>query len=373
LATKQHTYLTDHIKWDVDDFELSPDGSTIALVTNEDGISRLRLLDTKTRKEKTPPELPVGLVGALEWHDNGRDLGFSLSSARSTSDVYSLDVKTGKVERWTFSETGGLNTDNLSDPQLVKWKSFDGREISGFLYLPPARFTGPRPLIINIHGGPEAQARPGFLGRTNYYLNEMGVAILYPNVRGSSGYGKTFLALDNGFKREDSYKDIGALLDWLPTQPRLDASRVMVTGGSYGGHMAFAIATLYSDKIRASLPVVGISNLVSFLERTESYRRDLRRAEYGDERDPRMRAFMTHIAPLTNASKITKPIFIVQGGNDPRVPLNEAEQMVKTVRQNNTPVWYLMAKDEGHGFNKKKNQDFQFYATIMFVREYLLK
>jgi dipeptidyl aminopeptidase/acylaminoacyl peptidase len=201
----------------------------------------------------------------------------------------------------------------------------------------------------------------------------MGVAILYPNVRGSSGYGKTFLALDNGFKREDTYKDISALLDWIGTQPRLDAGRIMVTGGSYGGHMTFAVATLYSDKIRASLSVVGVSNFVSFLERTESYRRDLRRAEYGDERDPKMREFMTRTAPLTNAAKITKPIFIVQGGNDPRVPLNEAEQMVKTVRQNNTPVWYLMAKDEGHGFNKKKNQDFQFYATIMFVREYLLK
>jgi dipeptidyl aminopeptidase/acylaminoacyl peptidase len=245
--------------------------------------------------------------------------------------------------------------------------------ISGFLYMPPTKFTGPRPVVINIHGGPEGQARPGYLGRSNYYLNEMGVAILYPNVRGSSGYGKSFLQLDDGFKREDSYKDIGALLDWIATDKRLDAGRVMITGGSYGGHMTFAVATLYSDKIRASLSVVGISNLVSFLERTEAYRRDLRRVEYGDERDPKMREFMTRIAPLTNAAKITKPIFIVSGGNDPRVPLNEAEQMVRTVRENKTPVWYLMARDEGHGFNKKKNQDFQFYATVMFMREYLLK
>jgi dipeptidyl aminopeptidase/acylaminoacyl peptidase len=290
------------------------------------------------------------------------------------TDVYSLDTKTGKVERWTESETGGLNTANFSEAELVRWQSFDNRTISGFLYMPPAaKFTGPRPVIINIHGGPEGQSRPTFLGRNNYFLNEMGAAILYPNIRGSSGYGKTFLKIDNGFQREDSYKDIGALLDWIKTQPRLDASRVMVTGGSYGGHMSFAIATLYNDKIRASLPVVGISNLVSFLERTESYRRDLRRAEYGDERDPKMREFMLRIAPLNNAAKIQKPIFVVAGGNDPRVPLNEAEQMVKTVRRNNQNVWYLMAKDEGHGFAKKKNQDFQFYATIMFVREYLLK
>ncbi|MGB8508768.1 MAG: prolyl oligopeptidase family serine peptidase [Pyrinomonadaceae bacterium] len=374
LATKGHTYLSDYIKWDVDEFRLSPDGKTIAFVTNEDGVARLHLMDTKTRKERTGPNLPLGIIGGLEWHENGRDLGFNLNSARSTTDVYSLDTKTGLVERWTQSETGGLNTEAFSAPELVRWQSFDGKTMSGFLYMPPAgKCTGPCPVVINIHGGPEGQSRPSFLGRNNYFLNEMGVALLFPNVRGSTGYGKTFLKLDNGFQREDSYKDIGSLLDWIGTQPRLDARRVLVTGGSYGGHMSFAIATLYSDRIRASLPVVGISNLVSLLERTESYRRDLRRAEYGDERDPKMREFMTRIAPLNNASKITKPIFIVAGGNDPRVPLNEAQQMVSAVRKNGTPVWYLMAKDEGHGFAKKKNQDFQFYATIMFVREYLLK
>jgi dipeptidyl aminopeptidase/acylaminoacyl peptidase len=373
LATGRHDYLTTHINWDVDAFELSPDGRTIAFVTNEDGIGRLRLLDTNTRRERRVEGLPDGVIGGLEWHENSRDLGFNLSSARSTADVFSLDVRSGKIERWTESEAGGLNTAQLSEPQLIRWKSFDGREISGFLYLPPARFTGPRPVMISIHGGPEAQARPGFLGRTNYFIEEMGVAVIYPNVRGSSGYGKTFLALDNGYKREDTYKDIGALLDWIAAQPRLDKNRVMVTGGSYGGHMSFAVATLYNDRIAASLPVVGISNFVSFLERTEGYRRDLRRAEYGDERDPKMREFMLRIAPLNNAAKITKPIFIVQGGNDPRVPLNEAEQMVATVKKNNTPVWYLMARDEGHGFNKKRNQDFQFYSTIMFIREHLLK
>jgi len=373
LATKRHDYLTTHIKWDVDSFELSPDGKTIAFVTNEDGIARLRLLDTSTRRERRVEGVPDGVIGGLEWHENGRDLGFSLASARSTSDVYSVDARTERIERWTESEAGGLNTAQLAEPKLIRWKSFDGREISGFLYTPPARFTGPRPVMISIHGGPESQARPGFLGRVNYYIEEMGVAVIYPNIRGSSGYGKTFLALDNGFKREDTYKDIGALLDWIAARPDLDRNRVMVTGGSYGGHMSFAVAALYNDRIAASLPVVGISNFVSFLERTEGYRRDLRRAEYGDERDPKMREFMLRIAPLNNASKITKPIFIVQGGNDPRVPLNEAEQMVATVKKNRTPVWYLMAKDEGHGFNKKKNQDFQFYSTIMFLREHLLK
>ncbi|MBA3711911.1 MAG: S9 family peptidase, partial [Pyrinomonadaceae bacterium] len=305
--------------------------------------------------------------------DNNRDLGFTLVSARSTADVYSLDVTSGKVERWTTSETGGLNTENYPEPELVRWKTFDDKMISGLMYMPPAKFTGKRPVIIDIHGGPEGQALPSFLGRNNYLLNEMGIATIFPNVRGSSGYGKTFLKLDNGFLREDTYKDIGALLDWIKTRPDLDADRIMVTGGSYGGHMVFAIATLYSDRLRAALPVVGISNLVTFLERTEAYRRDLRRVEYGDERDPKMREFLEKIAPLNNAAKIKIPMFIVQGGNDPRVPLNEAEQMVAKIKSNGTPVWYLMAKDEGHGFAKKKNQDFQFYATVMFVQEYLLK
>ncbi len=373
LATKKHTFLTSSIPWDVEDFDLSPDGKTLAFVTNEDGVSVLRLLDTATGKERPAPKLPAGVISGLLWHKNSKDLGFNLSSARSVTDVYSLDATTAKVERWTFSETGGLNAAEFPEPEQVLWKSFDGRMISGFLYRPPAKFTGKRPVIINIHGGPESQFRPSFLGRTNYYLNELGVAVLFPNIRGSSGYGKTFLKLDNGFLREDSYKDIGALLDWIRTRADLDADRVMVTGGSYGGHMTFATATYYPEKIRCALSVVGLSNLRSFLENTEAFRRDLRRVEYGDERDPRMRDFLERIAPLNNAQKISKPLFIVQGYNDPRAPRSEALQMLETLKKQGTPVWFLMAKDEGHGFAKKKNQDFQFYASVLFVQENLLK
>ena len=373
LATGEHTFLTDHIQWDIDDFELSPDRRTIAFVANEDGISRLHLMDADTGKEKPMPKLPPGAVGDIKWHKNGQDLAFDLVSARSPADVYSLNVQTGAVERWTRSETGGLNTEQFAEPEPVKWKTFDGRMISGYLYRPAARFTGKRPVVINIHGGPEGQFQPGFLGRANYYLNEMGVALLFPNVRGSSGYGKTFLTLDNGFKREDSYRDIEALLDWLKTRDDLDADRVMVTGGSYGGHMTLAVATYYPDRIRCAVDIVGISNLVSFLENTEEYRRDLRRAEYGDERDPKMREFMEKTAPVNNVHKIKRPLFVIQGKNDPRVPLIEAEQMVAALKKAGTPVWYLMARDEGHGFAKKTNADFQFYATVLFMREHLLK
>jgi dipeptidyl aminopeptidase/acylaminoacyl peptidase len=373
LATKKHRYFTSHINWDVSSFDLSPDGKRIVFVTNEDGMSVVHLMNVATGKEEKLQKLPVGVIGGIRWHEDGRHIGFSMSAARSSQDVYSLNVKTGKLERWTFSETGGLNVDNFAEPEPIGWKSFDDKMISGFLYRPPKSFTGKRPVVVNIHGGPEAQARPAFLGRSNYYINELGVAIIFPNVRGSTGYGKTFLKLDNGFRREDSYKDIEALLDWIKQQPDLDGDRIMITGGSYGGHMTFAIATYYNDKVRCSLPVVGISNLVTFLERTEAYRRDLRRVEYGDERDSTMRVFLNKIAPLNNAGKIRKPMFVVQGKNDPRVPASEADQMVATLKKNNTPVWYLLAKDEGHGFAKKKNQDYQMYATVMFMKEHLMK
>jgi dipeptidyl aminopeptidase/acylaminoacyl peptidase len=374
LATKKETYLTDHIPWDVDDFVLSDDGRRIAFVVNEAGVSKLHLLDTATRKEHAVDGVPAGVIGALEWHRNNRDLAFGLASAHSTSDVYVLDATSNKLERWTESETGGLNADTFAEPQLVRWKSFDDLEISGFLYRPDAKkYPGKRPVLISIHGGPEAQSRALPLGRWNYFTSELGVALIFPNVRGSSGYGKEFLKLDNGMKRKDAVKDIGALLDWIKTQPDLDSDRIMIQGGSYGGYMTLAVATHYNDRIRCSLDVVGISNFVTFLQNTESYRRDLRRAEYGDERDPEMRAFMERTAPLNNAAKITKPLFVVQGKNDPRVPYTEAEQMVETVRNSGSPVWFLMANDEGHGFAKKRNADYQFYATVLFTKEYLLK
>jgi dipeptidyl aminopeptidase/acylaminoacyl peptidase len=372
-ATGRHTYLTSHIPWDVERFEPSPDGKTIAFVTNEEGLSVLHLLDTATGTERPAPRLPAGLLGGLVWHANGRDLGLVLTSARSPADAYSLDVSTGALERWTESETGGLDARTFSEPELVRWTSFDGRTISGFLYMPPPRFTGPRPVIVSIHGGPEAQARPGFLARNNYLLDELGVALLYPNVRGSTGFGKTFLKLDNGVLREDAVKDIGALLDGIPARKDLDASRVMVMGGSYGGYMTLAAATRFDARIRCALSVVGISSFVTFLQNTEAYRQDLRRVEYGDERDPAMREHLLRISPLNQARKITKPLFVVQGKNDPRVPYTEAEQMVATVKANGGPVWYLLATDEGHGFAKKRNQDFQFYATVAFVEAHLLK
>lgn len=372
VATKEHRTYAAQLNWDVEEFELSPDGNTVVLVANEAGVGTLRLLDATHGTERHRPQLPSGSVSGLKFHAKTGELAFNLTSAKIPGDVFSLDLDGYKVTRWTESETGGLNAATFAEPQLVKWKSFDDREISGFLYPPAKKFTGKRPVIINIHGGPESQARPGFLGAGNYYTNELGVAVLFPNVRGSAGFGKTFLKLDNGVKREDSYKDVAALLDWIKGRPDLDADRVMVTGGSYGGHMTLAVATYYPDRIRCAVDVVGMSNLRTFLENTEPYRRDLRRVEYGDERDPAVRAFMDRTAPLTNVNKVSRPLFVIQGQNDPRVPASEADQMVKALKARGTPVWYLLAKDEGHGFAKQRNREFQAAATAVFVQRYLL-
>lgn len=373
LKSKSVQVLTPDLSWDVDEFDLSPDGKTIAFITNEDGVGKLRLIDARTGKERRSPELPLGIPSRVTWHENGRDLAFNLSSARSPADVFSFDFRTGKVTRWTESETGGLNASDFIEPELIKLKSFDGLPVSGFLYRPaPKKFPGKRPVIVSIHGGPEGQSRPGFQARNNYYLDEMGVAILYPNVRGSAGYGKSFLKLDNGFKREDSVRDIGAFLDWIGRDQQLDSQRIAVMGGSYGGYMVLASLTHFSDRLRCGVDVVGISSFVTFLKNTQDYRRDLRRVEYGDERDPAMAEFLQRVSPMTNVEKIRKPLLVVQGQNDPRVPVTESEQMVKALRDRGGAVWYLMAKDEGHGFQKKKNADFQFISTIQFLREHLL-
>ena len=369
--------VTAHIPWDVSETTLTDDGRRLAVQVNVEGRDELRLFDTASLKELPAPKLPAGNVGNAQFDSRRAELAFSISNAQGPSQIYSLRQKgerAGELQAWTRAYAPpGMDNASFSEQQIVRWTSFDGRTISGWLTLPSKQFTGKRPVIISIHGGPEAQATVGFQARNNYFINELGMALIQPNVRGSSGYGKSFLALDNGIKREDSVKDIGALLDWIATQPNLDASRVLVTGGSYGGYMTLAVATNYAERIAGAIDVVGISHFVTFLQNTESYRRDLRRVEYGDERDPAMRAHLDKISPLTNATRIKKPLFVIQGKNDPRVPFTEAEQIVAKVREGGTPVWYLRAENEGHGFARKENQDFQFYSTILFVQQTLLK
>ncbi len=375
VATGEQTVVRDDIEWDVGGLELSPDGNLLAFVVNADGIDRLHLMDLSTMTDVGLPELPVGAIGGLEFSPDGARLGLVFNTPTSPGDVYTLEMASKKLVRWTFSEVGGLNPASFVEAQLIRYPTFDEveggpRTIPAFVYLPKG--SGPFPVLIDIHGGPEGQELPTFSPWVQYVVNELGIAVVAPNVRGSSGYGKSYLQLDNGFLREDSVRDIGALLDWIDGNPMLDEKRVAVTGGSYGGYMVLASMVHFNDRLRAGIDVVGISSFVTFLENTQEYRRDLRRVEYGDERDPAMREHLEKISPLNSVSKISKPLFVIQGLNDPRVPVGESEQVVKAVRANGGTVWYLLANDEGHGFRKKANRDFLMNAEALFLETFLL-
>ncbi len=372
LESGEKRTLTGEIDWDVENLAMSTDRKTLAFTVNEEGMSRLHLLDLETGESLDGPDLPTGLAGGLAFKPDQPVLSVTLNTPRSPSDVHVFDLESGELERWTESEVGGLDTSRFPEPELIRYESFDGLEIPAWVY-PSAAGTfsddEASPVIIQIHGGPESQSRPAFSPLYAYWTNELGATVIRPNVRGSSGYGKTFLDLDNARKREDSVRDIGALLDWIESRPDLDEDRVIVYGGSYGGYMVLASLVHYDERLLGGVNIVGISNFVTFLENTEDYRRDLRRAEYGDERDPEMREFLEDISPLNNAEAINSPLFVAQGYNDPRVPYTESEQIVSTVRDNGGEVWYLLAMNEGHGFARKSNRDFFQAATILFFHQ----
>ena len=366
------TPISQDIPWDAEGLTLSNDRRLLAYQINEGGISKLYAMDAVSRKPIALPAIPSGVIGGIGFSPDNHRLAYSINAAGSPSDVYVIDLSSRQQTRWTRSEVGGLDTSTFITPSLIHFTSFDGRSIPSFYYKPTCATKGkPVPVVINIHGGPEAQSRPGFSSLAQFLANERCVAMLVPNVRGSSGYGRTYVALDNGPLREDSVKDIGALLDWVAKQPELDAKRVGVMGGSYGGYMVLSSMMNFSDRIRAGYDAVGISSFKTFLTNTESYRRDLRRAEYGDERDPKMAAVFDRISPLNHAHRIRSPLFVSQGYNDPRVPYTEAEQIVKAVRANGVPVAYALYMDEGHGNRKKTNIDFNTAAMIEFFDRYL--
>ncbi|MCH8302772.1 MAG: prolyl oligopeptidase family serine peptidase [Proteobacteria bacterium] len=372
--------ITADIPWDVNSADISHDRRRIAFAVNENGMSRLYLLDTKTKKYRSVDNIPTGLVFGLDFSPDDRFLGMTLNTARTPSDTFVLELGDGPLEyfqlvRWTTSEVGGLDSSTFQTPELIEYPTFDNdgdsqRQIPAWLYKP--RGAGPFPVVVSIHGGPEGQSRPGFSSTYQMWVEKLGVAVVIPNVRGSSGYGKSYLSLDNGFRREDSVRDIGALLDWIATQPDLDKERVAVFGGSYGGYMVLASAFHYSDKLKAAVDIVGISNFVTFLENTQDYRRDLRRVEYGDERDPAMRAYLEKISPLNNVEKIAIPMLIVQGENDPRVPVTESKQVVEALRSQGQTVWFMNALNEGHGYRKKENRDIYQQVTVLFLQQHLI-
>jgi dipeptidyl aminopeptidase/acylaminoacyl peptidase len=367
--------------WDITQFVISPDRKRGAFVANESGVSRLYLFDPELMTFKAFDKIPQGLITGLVFSPNSKRLGMTLNSARNPNEAFVLElgrkpVYGGKLTRWTYSEVGGLDTSEFSEPMLVRYPSLmeQGKEatipIPAFVYLPPGK--GPFPVIIHVHGGPENQFRPRFNSTFQMWIDQLGAAVIAPNIRGSLGYGPRFITMDNGYKREDSVRDIGALLDWIAEQPELDEDRVAIMGASYGGYISLASAVHYSDRLRAAVDRVGISNFVTFLENTQDYRRELRRVEYGDERDPEMRAFLESISPLNNVDKIKIPLFIQQGSNDPIVPKSESDQMVKALREQGQTVWYMNALNEGHGYSRKENRDLYQQATVLFLQKYLL-
>jgi dipeptidyl aminopeptidase/acylaminoacyl peptidase len=376
LNTMVFTWLSQQIPWDVESIAIAPPGRLlptermVAFTVNADGASRLYLL---LGDEVRPLKVPLGIVSSLNFSPEGTRLGFTLSRPNAPSDVYSLSLVDGKLTRWTFSETGGLDTSSFVEPSIVRFPTFDKREIPAFYFRPNgATKDSPAPVVINIHGGPESQARPLLDSLTQFHLAELGIAVLRPNVRGSNGYGKSYLLLDNGPLREDSVKDIGALLDWIDAQPELDSSRVAVYGGSYGGYMVLSSLTHYSDRLRCGIDIVGIASFKTFLENTSDYRRDLRRAEYGDERTPEMAEFFARIDPIHNAHQIETSLLVAHGKNDPRVPFSEAEQIAPKVRSNGQTVWTAYADNEGHGFARKENRDYITAVITMFLMDNLL-
>lgn len=363
--------LTDKIQWDIEDFDVSADGRYVAYVVNDDGRSKLTILDIQQKLEQSPPGVPEGRVAAIRFDKTGRRLAFSAESAQSPRDVYVYDLTHNALERWTRSEVGPLDVNSFVPAELVRYPTWDRvsggqRMISAYLYRPKG--PGPHPVVIDIHGGPESQARAGWNPFIQFLVGELGYAVIAPNVRGSSGYGKTFLKLDNGLLREDAVKDIGSLIVWLGLQPMFDRDHVAVMGGSYGGYMALASLAAYGDRLKGGIDEMGISNFVSYLENTAPYRRDLRRAEYGDERDPKMRAFLNQISPVNKVALIRRPLLVVEGMNDPRVPPMESQQIVWRMRSKGAEVWYLAAKDEGHGFRKKANEDVYLETVAMFLK-----
>jgi dipeptidyl aminopeptidase/acylaminoacyl peptidase len=370
-VTHQARRVTPELGWDVEEFDVSPDGRYLAYVVNQDGRSHLTLLDTGRHAEISPAGLPEGVITRVLFDRGGHRLGVAVESPGAPRDVWSWDLEHERLERWTRSEPGALDSRTLTAPELIHYPTWDRvaghpRLLSAYVYRP--RNAIHCPVVIDIHGGPESQFRPGWDPFIQFLVNELGIAVVAPNVRGSSGYGKGFLALDNGELREDAVRDIGSLLVWIGAQPAFDRERISVMGASYGGYMALASLVAYGERLRGGIDVVGISNFVSFLTHTSAYRRDQRRAEYGDERDPHMRVFLERISPLTNASRIKRPLLVVEGLNDPRVPASESEQLVWRVRAAGGEVWYLTAKDEGHGFRKKANRDAYLETAASFLQ-----
>lgn len=371
LTSGEMRYLTDQ-PWGAEALAVSDDGARLALVTNENGYTRLEVFDVSAgwerRQPLSTPDMGRCIVGELVWSPDGRRLAFSRQSSTAPLDVWTLDVATGALTQITRSAAGGLARETFVEPSLVHFPTFDGRQIPAFLYTPTEQSASPRPAVVYVHGGPESQYRPTFNPIVQYFVAR-GYVVLAPNVRGSSGYGYTYMSLDDVRLRMDSVADLRHAAQWLASEGIADAKRVAVMGGSYGGFMTLAALTTYPEIWAAGVDIVGIANFVTFLEHTGAWRRKLREAEYGSlEHD---RDFLTEISPIHHVDRIAAPLFVAHGANDPRVPVGEAEQIVASLRERSRPVEYQRYEDEGHGLIKRANRLIAYPAIAAFLDQHI--
>lgn len=371
LFTGEKTEMSAHIPWDIERLAVSKDGHYLAFVSNEGGLSKLNTVDLRTHQDLIAPRPPAaGVIDSLSFDAEGKRLAFAFEAANRPRDAYVLDMESSRLEAWTMSEAGPMDPAKFVTPRLTQFPTFDredgkSRQIPLYVYEPAT--PNPHPVLLILHDGPQSQFRPRFDPWIEYVVNELGYAVLAPNIRGSSGYGKTYLSLDNGALREDAVKDVGALLVWLSLQRGFDAKHVVVSGAGYGGYLTLASLVNYSDRLRGGVDLAGITDFVGFLGATAPYRQNQRRAEYGDERDLDTRAFLRRISPLNNADRILRPLLVVHGRNDQRVPIGESEQIVNRLRGRDGAVWYLQISGEGHVFRKQQDREAYYRTFAQFL------
>jgi dipeptidyl aminopeptidase/acylaminoacyl peptidase len=372
LATATETRVTEKIRWGIDLFSLSDDGSAAVLIVNEDGRSRLLVIDPRTGRELPAPRIAEGIISSAMFQRGTLEFAFEWSCAQSPPGVYACDLATGRTTEWIRPDPVDPVASAQPSHVLFRYPSFDGRLIPAYVRRPDPKFRGPRPVLVLIHGGPAAHYSPGFSLLENYLLGELGLVLVMPNIRGSTGYGNNFERLDNGRLRPDAVRDLGALLDWISTQPDWDASRVAVSGGSHGGYLALAMMAEFGDRLRAGIDIAGFSDFETSLKDERPSAIDYWRAEYGDERDPETRKFMRSISPLTHADRIKKPLLVVHAKNDPRVKIDEADQIVSAVQRNGTLVWYVWFDADGHNLGQRVHAEYELETQIVFLKTFLL-
>jgi len=358
--------------WNIDGVSIDHDSGRLVYSRNIEGYNELNvgeLVGPTTVSEFPTPDLPGGLAGGVSWGPDAERFAVSVTGRTRNTNVFLVETATGSATRWTRASTAAIPPETFVEPEVIRFESFDGREIPALFSLPQgADRNGRTPVIVDIHGGPESQRRPSFSGLTQYFLSR-GYAVLEPNVRGSTGYGKAYTHLDDVEKRMDSVKDIRAGVGWLHDQPAVDPDRIVAMGGSYGGFMVLAALTEYPDLWAAGVDVVGIANFVTFLENTGEWRQELREAEYGALTEDR--EFLESISPINNVERITAPLFVLHGANDPRVPVGEAEQIAREVGDQGVPVEKLVFDDEGHGISKRANRIEAYGRVVDFLEKHV--